>query len=127
MAEDKKNQYVFHIDELPEKSTHGGSVKSKLVLDENHGGPTRFSLLVNTMKAGLNCKHDTPGHTHEEEHFIYIMEGTGGVSIEGTVYEVEENDVCYVPPGAVHYVYADPIGDMTYLVLYSPAGPEKKL
>ncbi len=127
MAEDKQKQYVFKIDELPEKSTHGGSVRSKLVLDENHGGATRFSLLVNTMKSGLNCKHDTPGHTHDEEHFIYVMEGTGGVSIDGTVHEIEPGDVCYVPPGAVHYVFADPIEDMTYLVFYSPAGPKKKL
>ncbi|MFA5513717.1 MAG: cupin domain-containing protein [Sphaerochaetaceae bacterium] len=127
MADDKKKQYVFKIDELPWKSTHGGSVKSKLVLDEEHGGATRFSLLVNSMRAGLNCKHDTPGHTHEEEHFIYVIEGTGGVSIGGVIYEVEPGDVCIVPPGAVHYVFADPIEDMTYLVLYSPAGPEKEL
>ncbi len=127
MSEDKRDKYIFTVDDIPWKSTHGGSVKSKLILDEDHGGPTRFSLLVNSMRAGLNCKHDTPGHFHEEEHFLYVTDGTGGVSIDGVVYEVEPGDVVYIPPKAVHYIFADPIGDMTYLVLYSPGGPEKSL
>ncbi len=42
-------------------------------------------------------------------------------------YDLEPNMTVYVTPGAMHYVWADPLEDLTYIVIYSPPGPEKKL
>ena len=119
--------YVARLDEVEQKSMHGGSVIGRILLDEQRGGVKNFSFLVNTMKAGLNCAHDTPGHTHEVEHCMYTLTGSGGISIDDRRYELEPNMVVYVPPGAVHYVWADPLEDFTYIVIYAPQGPEKHL
>ncbi|MBW1667439.1 MAG: AraC family ligand binding domain-containing protein [Deltaproteobacteria bacterium] len=124
MAEKK---YVFPIDEVAEKITHGGSVRCKIVLDEESCGITRFSFLVNTMKAGLNCNQTGLGHSHEEEHCMHVLSGTGGISINEKPYNLKPGDTVYVPPGEMHYVWADPLEDFTYIIIYSPPGPEKNL
>ena len=118
---------ILNWSDVEEKVTHGGSATARILLNEDSVGIKAFSLLVNTMKAGLNCAHDTPGHSHTEEHAIYILSGYGGVSLDGEIHEVGPHQTVYIPPGVVHYVYADPGEDLTYLVLYSPAGHEKSL
>ena len=122
-----KEAKIMTWSDVKEKTTHGGSATARIILNEDTVGINAFSLLVNTMTAGLNCAHDTPGHSHTEEHALYILEGHGGVSLDGKLHEVGPHDTVYIPPGIVHYVYADPGEDLTYLVLYSPAGHEKSL
>ncbi|MCJ7830651.1 MAG: hypothetical protein MUP74_04605, partial [Desulfobacterales bacterium] len=65
MADQK---YVFPLEEAEEKTTHGGSVTFRILLDEAKCGAKNFSFLVNTMKAGLNCNVTGTGHKHDEEH-----------------------------------------------------------
>jgi len=122
-----ETKYVFKLEDVETKTIHGGSVISHIILHEQSCGVKNFSLLHNTMKAGLNCAHDTPGHFHEEEHCMYILSGKGGISIDGTRYNLEPDMTVFVPPGAVHYVWADKQQDMKYIIIYSPPGPEKKL
>ena len=124
MSEDK---YVFPFDEVPEKIVHGGTVKAKIILDEESCGITRFSFLVNSMQAGLNCNQTGSGHSHEEEHCMYVLSGTGGISINGKPHNLKPRDTVYVPPGAMHFVWADPLDDFTYIIIYSPPGPEKNM
>ncbi len=122
-----KEPKILSWDDVEAKPTHGGSATARIILNEDTVGLKDFSLLVNTMKAGLNCAHDTPGHSHTEEHALYILSGYGGVSIDGTLHEVKPHQTVYIPPGVMHYVYADPGEDLTYIVLYAPAGHEKSL
>ncbi len=122
-----KKKYSFTLQDAKEKLAHGGSVTARILLDEESCGAKNFSFLVNTMKAGLNCTYDGVGHKHDVEHCMYVLSGTGGISIDGEVYEVEPNMAVYIPQGAMHYVYADPLEDLTYIIIYSPPGPEKKL
>ena len=35
--------------------------------------------------------------------------------------------VAFVPAGATHYVWSDPEGDFTHIIIYSRPGPEKEL
>ena len=51
----EKKQYVFPIEKVLEKITHGGSVKCKIILDEESCGIKNFSFLVNT-KVDPNVK-----------------------------------------------------------------------
>ena len=120
-------QFYFPLDKVKEKVVHGGTVKAKIVLDEESCGVKNFSFLVNTMKAGLNCNVTGLGHSHEEEHCMFVLSGTGGISINDVRYELKADDAVYVPPGAIHYVWADPLEDFTYIIIYSPPGPEKNL
>ncbi len=120
-------QLVFKLKEAEEKSVHGGSVICRILLNEERGGARNFSFLVNTMKSGLNCDVSGKGHAHEEEHCMYVLSGTGGVFIEGERHPLEPDTAVFIPPGAMHHVYADPSGDLTYIVIYAPPGPEKEL
>ena len=123
----EKKKCVFTMKDAVEKVTHGGSAIFRILLDEESCGVKNFSLLVNTMKAGLNCNQTGLGHKHDVEHCLYGLSGTGGISIDGEVYKVEPNVAAFVPAGAMHYVYADPEADFTYIIIYSPPGPEKEL
>ena len=123
----EKKKYAFAMKEAVEKTTHGGSVIFRILLDEESCGAKNFSLLVNTMKAGLNCDTTGLGHKHDVEHCIYGLSGTGGIAIDGEIFKVEPNVAVFVPAGVMHYVYADPEEDFTYIIIYSPPGPEKEL
>jgi quercetin dioxygenase-like cupin family protein len=120
-------KYVFDLEDAKEKTAFGGAGLFRIILDEESCGAKNFSVLVNTMKAGLNCNTTGEGHSHREEHFMYGLAGTGGVSIEGEKYPLRPDRTVFIPPGAMHYVYADPSEDLTYMVVYSPPGPEKNL
>ncbi|HHE73499.1 MAG TPA: cupin domain-containing protein [Desulfobacteraceae bacterium] len=122
-----KNKYIFTLSDAKEKVTHGGAGLFRIILDEETCGAKNLSFLVNTMKAGLNCNTTGSGHSHEEEHCMYILDGAGGIYIDGEKYTLEPNLTVYVPPWAMPYVWADPMEDLTDTVLYSPPGPEKNL
>ena len=122
-----KKRFVFPMKEAEGKITHGGAAVFRVLLDEQSCGAKNFSFLVNTMKAGLNCNMTGSGHSHKEEHCLYTLSGKGGISIDGEKYNLEPNTAVYVPPGAMHFMWADPDTDFTYIVIYSPPGPEKQL
>jgi len=118
---------VFSVKDVKEKLAHNGAVIARILVDGETCGATKFSFLINTMKANLNCDFTGLGHKHNEEHCLFGLSGTGGVSIDGTKYPMGPNTIAFVPPGAMHYVWADPSGDFTYVVVYAPPGPEKEL
>ena len=118
---------VFKVDEIKGKVAHGGSAVVRILIDEVNCGAKNFSLLVNTMKAGLNCNQTGTGHNHEEEHCMFGLTGSGGISIDGVKYSVKPNTAVFIPAGAMHFVWADEGEDFTYIIVYSPPGPEKKL
>ena len=84
-----KRKFVFHVEDAVEKTTHGESAIFRILLDEKSCGAKNFSLLVNTMKAGLNCNATGLGHKHDVEHCLFGLSGTGGISIGGEIYKVE--------------------------------------
>ncbi len=67
-----------------------------------------------------------------KEH-TFVVRYQGGhnaghtVVVDGEKYALEPEMTVYVPPGAMHYVWADPLEDLTYIVIYAPPGPEKNL
>lgn len=122
-----KKPVICKVDEIEGKIGHGGAVNVKILVDDITCGAKNFSFLVNTMSAGLNCNQTGDGHDHEEEHCMFCLSGSGGIVVEGEKYPVSPNTMVYVPPKAMHYVWADEGEDFTYIIVYSPAGPEKAL
>jgi len=120
-------QLVFKVSEVKGKIAHGGAATVRILIDEISCGAKNFSFLVNTMTAGLNCNVTGTGHSHEEEHCIFGLSGSGGISVDGVRHTVEPNTAVFIPAGAMHYVWANKGEDFTYIIVYSPPGPEKKL
>ena len=118
---------ICKVEDVKGKLGHGGAVNVKILIDDLTCGAGNFSLLVNTMSAGLNCNQTGTGHSHTEEHCMFGLSGTGGISIDGVKHDIGPNTVVYVPPGAMHFVWANEGHDFTYIIVYSPPGPEKAL
>lgn len=119
--------YVAKVSEVQGKTAHGGSATVRIMIDEASCGAKNFSLLANTMKAGLNCNTTGLGHSHAVEHCLFGLSGKGGIVVEGVRHAVEAGTAVFIPAGASHYVWADEGQDFTYLIIYAPPGPEKDL
>jgi mannose-6-phosphate isomerase-like protein (cupin superfamily) len=102
---------------------HGGAGTFRILIDEESSGAKNFSLLVNTMKAGVEGSE----HKHEEEHCFYILSGRGTMYIDDKPFEVGPEMAVYAPPNVMHKFDAGPDEDLTYVVIYAPPGPEQQL
>ena len=58
----------------------------------------------------------SPRHSHDYEHEVYIVSGTGEVLLEGEYRPLKEGDVVYVPADEEHQFRAGPEG-MRFLCL----------
>lgn len=94
------------------------------MLDRESCGAQNFSLLVNTMKAGVKAEE----HSHpESEHGFYVLSGTGKLYVEGRPYKIGPGSTGYVPANVMHTVESDSGEDLTCVVVYAPAGPEQEI
>jgi len=102
---------------------HGGAGIFRVLIDEEISGAKNFSLLVNTSKAGTKGEE----HKHEVEHCWYILSGRGTVYLDGKSFKIEPEMAIFIPANMLHKLDAEPDEDLTYIVIYSPPGPEKLL
>ena len=119
-----------NLDEALKGRGHGGKVDVRVLINEETVGAKSFSLLVNTVKAGDTClSNDEPtGHSHEIEHGLYCLSGRGSMTISGQKYMIEPGTAVFVPAREMHYVQNESIEeDLTYIIIYVPAGEEKAL
>ncbi len=54
-------------------------------------------------------------HSHPNEQWIYVMEGTLEGEIEGVKVRASAGSLLYVPAGAVHWALASPDHDVLFL------------
>jgi mannose-6-phosphate isomerase-like protein (cupin superfamily) len=77
-----------------------------------------FRIHITRFKPGAGADP----HSHEWEHAMYIMNGTGKVVIEGEEAIVKKGMLAFVPKGGVHSIYN--IGK-DELVVWGVSGPPK--
>jgi quercetin dioxygenase-like cupin family protein len=65
------------------------------------------------MKAGTGAEP----HSHPNEQWIYVMEGTFRATIEGRPVEAKPGSVIYIPANAVHDGKATPDGDVVFFTV----------
>jgi quercetin dioxygenase-like cupin family protein len=56
-------------------------------------------------------------HSHPNEQWIYVLEGTFKAKLEGQEVEVKPGSVLYVPANAVHSGYATPERDVVFFTV----------
>jgi quercetin dioxygenase-like cupin family protein len=66
-------------------------------------GAPNFSMRVFDLEAGTS----TPFHSHEWEHEVFIVKGTGRVKTEGKETPFNPGDTVYVAPHEKHCFVAD--------------------
>lgn len=89
-------------------------------------GDAQITILAEGEKAFMGKLRVAPGaslpeHTDESEEYLYVLEGTGTIKINGTDYEVKPQTGIFMPAGAkVSYEN----GDRVMTAIQTFAGPE---
>ena len=119
-----QQKYVFTLEEATAGLLKGDAGISWVLLDRQSCGARYFSLLVSNMKGGVKAEE----HSHpESEHGFYVLSGTGKLHVEGQPHKIGPGSTGYVPAGVMHTVESDTGEDLTYVVVYAPAGPEQEI
>jgi len=117
-------KYVVPLKDAVTGVLHGKAGTFRVLIDEETSGAKQFSLLINTMNAGVKGAE----HKHENnEHCWYILSGRGTMYIEGQSYEIGPEMAVFAPADTMHKIDVGPDEDLTYVLIYAPPGPEQKL
>jgi mannose-6-phosphate isomerase-like protein (cupin superfamily) len=116
-------KYVVPLEEAIRGVLHGRAGTFRILIDEETSGAKHFSLLVNTMNAGVVGAE----HKHDVEHCWYILSGKGTMTMDGKSFPIGPDMAVFAPADMLHKIVVDPAQDLTYVVIYAPPGPEQKL
>ena len=118
-----EKKYVVALKDAVTGVLPGRAGTFRVLIDEEASGAKNFSLLINTMNAGVKGVE----HKHEVEHCWYILSGRGTMYIVGEPYELEPEMAVYAPAEMMHRIDVGPDEDLTYVLIYAPPGPEQQL
>jgi len=117
-------KYVVPLKDAVTGVLHGKAGTFRLLIDEEISGAEHFSLMINTMNAGV----EGSWHKHDEnEHCWYILSGRGTMYIADESYEIGPEMAVFAPANVMHKIDVAPDEDLTYVLIYAPPGPEQKL
>lgn len=90
-------------DEVEGTSPEGtnGVVFRKLIA-EDIGAPNFHMRLFDVAPGG-----NTPKHTHDWEHEVYVVEGDGKIVLDGHEIRLEKGDAVFVEPRELHQFVND--------------------
>lgn len=83
-----------------------------IMVGREHGAPN-FALRHFRVSPGGN----TPRHSHDYEHEVFIVDGGGTVLLNGAEQPVKSGDVIYVPANQEHQFKADGSAGLRFLCL----------
>lgn len=87
-------------------------VDMRLLIGREHGAPN-FSLRQFTVKPGGH----TPRHSHDYEHEVIVISGSGRVEHGGEFHDIMEGDVMLIEPNVTHQFTNDGDGSLEFLCL----------
>lgn len=91
---------IRRADEMPGQAMEMEGVKEvtmRLMVGRSDGAPN-FAMRHFTVEPGGH----TPRHSHNYEHEVFIVEGSGEVENDGTNHAVKAGDVLFVKPNVLH-------------------------
>jgi len=87
-------------------------VRIRLLIHKAEGAPN-FYMRQFTVAPGGN----TPLHTHDWEHEVYILEGNGVVGTDGQDKPIASGDCVFVEPQELHNFRNTGSGELKFLCL----------
>ena len=105
---------IRNIDEIPASPVQMDGVKGitmSMMVGRSDGAP-HFALRSFIVEP----EGHSPRHSHDYEHEVYIISGTGEVLLEGEYRPLKQGDVVYVPADEEHQFRAGKDG-MRFLCL----------
>lgn len=105
-------------DEFPDH--HGGAL-SKLLISPANSAAKHLDYRISTYAR----KAYVASHKHSVQEQIYhVLDGEGLMEIDGKRHVVDKHDVIFLPPGVEHAIHNTGLGDLTFLVITSPASDD---
>lgn len=89
----------------PVQMEGASGVRMAVMVGREDGAP-HFALRHFRVEGGGN----TPRHSHDYEHEVFVVEGGGRILLEGREHAIRGGDVIYVPADEEHCFYAGPEG-----------------
>ena len=93
------------------------------ILNTKDEVPNYVMLYNGPMMPGAVSHPDTGGHSHSWDHVVYVLEGTGTLTCDGTDYTVSEGDAIVVPPNSQHQ-WKNETGSAMLRVTFNEVGSE---
>ena len=93
---------VRHADQLPFEEVGGGKDTQRQVLIGSQQGP-HFAMRRFVMQPGGGM----PRHTNTVEHEQYVLRGSATIGIGDKEFQVQQDDVVYIPAGVPHWYRAE--------------------
>jgi mannose-6-phosphate isomerase-like protein (cupin superfamily) len=119
----KRSAVVHNIAEVPwrEFPGHfGGALSKPLVRPETAGSRLMDYRISTYQPMGYVALH-----THKVQEQVYhILDGEGLMEIDGERRVVRRHDVVFIPPGVEHGITNCGLGDLTFIVVTTPAEDE---
>ncbi|HUQ05669.1 MAG TPA: cupin domain-containing protein [Kofleriaceae bacterium] len=117
----KKGEPQVTIVKMDAARTYPGPGRQATILVEPPAARGAISVGILSLDAGVKV----PLHVHAKEtEALYLLGGSGVMTIAGTAVPVTATSVVQVPPGVEHGFEAKEA--VTALQLYTPAGPEQR-
>ena len=116
-------RYAVPLKEAVTGVLHGQAGTFRILIDEASSGAKHFSLLINTMNAGVKGAE----HKHDVEHCWYVLSGRGIMYMDGQTIALEPQMAVYAPAQMLHRIDVGPDEDLNFVVVYAPPGPEQQL
>ena len=87
-------------------------VTIRVLIGEADGAPNFFMRQFTLAPGGC-----TPRHTHDWEHEVYVVAGTGAAVSEEGDKDISAGDCVFVPPGELHQFRSTGDGELKLLCL----------
>jgi quercetin dioxygenase-like cupin family protein len=117
-------QRVFSVDDMPWRDVHGlpgaRGFEFKALTDDAY--TKAYSCELVRLEPG---DHSVP-HVEPWSHLLYILSGTGDITIDGDIRAVRSGTVCQVRAGEKHSLRNLGDDDMLILAIYDPPRERKK-
>jgi len=104
---------IRNIDETPKSEVQMPGVKGatmSIMVGRDDGAPN-FAL----RQFGVAAGGHTPRHSHDYEHEVYVISGTGEVLLDGEYRPIRGGDVIYVPADHEHQFRASDDESLRFL------------
>jgi quercetin dioxygenase-like cupin family protein len=119
----KRKALIRNIAEVmwQEFSGHHGGANSKLLVAPADTDARLVDYRISTYQP----KAYVEPHAHKVQEQVYhVLDGEGLMEIGGRRQVVRRHDVIFIPPGIKHAIYNSGLGDLTFIVVTTPAEDE---
>jgi quercetin dioxygenase-like cupin family protein len=97
MEEQMKTGRETDVEAKPAEVDKARGVRMRVLMSEDDGAPTAVMRVFDVAPGGY-----TPFHTHEWEHMVYVLQGTGVVMESKREHPLETGTYVLVEPGEEH-------------------------